>query len=70
MFGFLMADRDHLTPEQAQARMNSQHNEKFFVDNSDFIIRNNDGMSGLDEIVNEMSDKIKCYYSNKFKDLE
>ena len=63
-------ERDHLTPEQAQARMNSQHNEKFFVDNSDFIIRNNDGMSGLDEIVNEMSDKIKCYYSNKFKYLE
>ena len=63
-------ERDHITPEQAQARMSAQHNEKFFVDNSDFIIRNNDGMSGLDEIVNEMSDKIKCYYSNKFKDLE
>ena len=50
--------------------MSVQHNEKFFVDNSDFIIRNNDGMNGLEDIVNEMSDKIKFYYANKFKDLE
>lgn len=63
-------ERDNLTEEQALSRMNSQHNEKFFVDNSDFIIKNNNGMSGLDDIVNEMSAKIKAYYSNKFKDME
>ncbi len=63
-------ERDNLTAEQAAARMSSQHSEKFFVDNSDFIIRNNNDISGLDEIVNEMSDKIKGYYKNKFRDLE
>ena len=34
-------ERDGLTEEQALSRMKSQHNEKFFVDNSDFIIKNN-----------------------------
>ncbi len=63
-------ERDGLTEEQALSRMKSQHNEKFFVDNSDFIIKNNDGINGLDDIVNEMSAKIKSYYINKFKDLE
>lgn len=62
--------RDSLTEEQARSRMNSQHTEKFFVDNSDFIIKNNKDMEGLDDIVREMSDKIKKYYYNKFKDLE
>ena len=63
-------ERDGLTEEQALSRMKSQHNEKFFVANSDFIIKNNDGINGLDDIVNEMSAKIKSYYINKFKDLE
>lgn len=63
-------ERDHLTEEQAVARMSSQHNEKFFVDNSDFIIKNNNGINGLDDIVNELSAKIKSYYTNKFKDME
>ena len=63
-------ERDSLTEEQARSRMNSQHTEKFFVDNSDFIIKNNKDMEGLDDIVGEMSDKIKKYYYNKFKDLE
>ena len=63
-------ERDGLTEEQALSRMKSQHNEKFFVDNSDFIIKNNDGINGLDDIVNEMSAKIKSYYIIKFKDLE
>lgn len=62
--------RDSLTDEQAIARMNSQHTEKFFVDNSDFIIKNNNGMTGLDDVVDELSDKIKRYYNNKFKDTE
>ncbi|MCQ2465115.1 MAG: dephospho-CoA kinase [Oscillospiraceae bacterium] len=62
--------RDSISEEQAEARMSVQHNDKFFVDNSDFIIRNNDGMNCLDDIVDEMSDKIKRYYANKFKDQE
>lgn len=63
-------NRDKLTPEQAKARMSVQHNDKFFVDNSDFIIRNNEDTTVLDDVVNELSDKIKCYYKNKFNDQE
>lgn len=63
--------RDSLTEEQALYRIRSQHTEKFFVDNSDFIIKNNDEtMDKLDAIVKELADKIKKYYENKFKDQE
>lgn len=62
--------RDFISEDQAVLRMKSQHSEKFFVDNSDFIIKNNNEESRLDDIVNELSDKIKEYYSNKFNDLE
>jgi dephospho-CoA kinase len=62
--------RDSLDENQARSRMNAQHTEKFFVDNSDFIIKNNNNIENLDDIVKEMSDKIKGYYNNKFKDME
>lgn len=62
--------RDSLNEEQAMARIKSQHTEKFFVDNSDFIINNNDDKSILDDFVKELSDKIKKYYENKFNDVE
>ncbi len=62
--------RDAILEEQALLRMKSQHSEKFFVDNSDFIIKNNNEECKLDDIVNELSDKIKEYYSNKFNDVE
>ena len=63
-------NRDSLDENQARSRMNAQHTEKFFVDNSDFIIKNNNNIENLDDIVKEMSDKIKGYYNNKFKDME
>ncbi len=62
--------RDSLDETQARSRMNAQHTEKFFVDNSDFIIKNNTDIKKLDDIVKELSDKIKGYYNNKFKDVE
>ncbi len=62
--------RDSLTGEQAISRIDSQHSQKFFVDNSDFIIKNNDDMCKLDEIVKELSDKIKKYYDMKYNDAE
>lgn len=62
--------RDSISEDQAVKRMKSQHSEKFFVDNSDFIIKNNNEESLLDDIVEELSDKIKEYYKNKFIDLE
>ncbi|MDE6035190.1 MAG: dephospho-CoA kinase [Ruminococcus sp.] len=43
--------RDNLTPEQAQKRMNSQHNDGFFIENSDYIINNNDLPDKLGEKV-------------------
>jgi len=63
-------NRDSLTEEQAMSRIYSQHSQKFFVDNSDFIIKNNDDMCKLDEIVKELSDKIKKYYDMKYNDAE
>jgi len=39
--------RDGLSETQAENRMNSQHSEDFFRDNSDMIIENNGGLSSL-----------------------
>ncbi|MDO5558678.1 MAG: dephospho-CoA kinase [Oscillospiraceae bacterium] len=63
-------NRDLLTESEARSRINSQHSEKFFIDNSDFIIKNDNDIDSLNEIVRELSDKIKKYYNDKFKDTE
>ncbi len=60
-------NRDGLTPEQARKRMNSQLDEEFFEENSDFIIKNNSSIEALAEISKEVSDKIKIYFHNKNK---
>ena len=59
--------RDNLTAEQAQKRMNSQLPESFFIENSDFIIKNNKNLQNVYAISKEVSDKIKDYYYNKNK---
>ncbi|MBD5159561.1 MAG: dephospho-CoA kinase [Ruminococcus sp.] len=51
--------RDGLTPEQAQNRMNSQHNDEFFIENSDYIINNNGSPDELGKEVNEIAGKIQ-----------
>jgi len=45
--------------------MNSQLPESFFIENSDFIIKNNKSMKNVFDISKEVSDKIKEYYYNK-----
>ena len=55
--------RDGLTPQQAENRMNSQHDDKFFTEHSDYIIKNNGSIDSVSEMTEEISDKIKncCY---------
>lgn len=58
--------RDGLTSEQAVKRMNSQLSQQFFIENSDFIIKNNKNLDNVYAISQEVSDKIKEYYSLKY----
>lgn len=54
--------RDNITAEHAQNRMNSQLSTEFFIEHSDFIIENNDSVDILNGISKEVADKIKYYY--------
>lgn len=58
--------RDGLDREQAQARIDSQLPESFFVAHSDFIIKNNKDMANLDEVSEEVAEKVARYYQDKF----
>ncbi|MBP1561588.1 MAG: dephospho-CoA kinase [Oscillospiraceae bacterium] len=58
-----VAARDGLTPEQIKARFSSQHSEKFFINHSDFIIKNNKSEEALKEKAQEVAEKIKEYYN-------
>ena len=58
-------DRDGLTPEQAQRRMNSQLDEAFFETHSDYIIHNNGELETVNEISKEVSDKIRDIYLSR-----
>ena len=39
-----LKERDGITETQIKARINVQHTDNFFKDNSDYIILNNDGL--------------------------
>lgn len=54
--------RDNITAEHAQNRMDSQLSTEFFIEHSDFIIENNDSVDILKGISKEVADKIKYYY--------
>ena len=58
-------ERDGITLEQAKNRLESQHDDAFYADNSDFIIKNNKNLEMLREKAKEVSDKIKEYYNAK-----
>ena len=58
-----IAVRDGLTPEQIKERFSSQHTEKFFINHSDFIIKNNKTLDELKEKAKEVAEKIKEYYN-------
>ena len=58
-------ERDGITVEQAKHRLESQHDDVFYTNNSDFIIKNNKNVEMLREKAKEVSDKIKEYYNAK-----
>ena len=62
-----IVERDKISRESAQYRMDSQLKEEFFRQNSDFIIKNNSDINNLYEVTREVTDKIKDYYNNKYK---
>ncbi len=55
-------ERDGITAEQAQNRMNSQLDTEYFIKHSDYIIENNDSFDVVYGISKELADKIKYYY--------
>lgn len=57
-----IAERDGITQEQIRKRFASQHDEKFFVKHSDFIIKNDKSVEILREKAREVAEKIKEYY--------
>jgi dephospho-CoA kinase len=58
--------RDGLSEQEAIERMNSQLTENFFVEHSDYVIRNNTDLPQLYALTQEVADKIKVYYHNKY----
>ncbi len=58
--------RDGLTEKEAQRRMNAQLPESFFIKQSDHVIRNNDDLDKLCALSEEVADKIRAYYSQKY----
>lgn len=58
-----IAERDGLNSEQIKKRFSSQHTERFFINHSDFIIKNNKSVDELVEKAKEVAEKIKEYYN-------
>lgn len=59
-----IAKRDDLPVERIKERFSSQHSERFFINHSDFIIKNNKSVDVLLEKANEVADKVKEYCNN------
>lgn len=59
-----ISKRDDLPAERIKERFSSQHSERFFVNHSDFIIKNNKSVDVLLEKANEVADKVKEYCNN------
>ncbi len=57
-----IAKRDGISAEQIKNRFSSQHSENFFINHSDFIIKNNKSAELLREKAKEVAEKIKEYY--------
>lgn len=58
-----IAARDGITGDQIKERFSSQHTEEYFVNHSDFIIKNHGAVSELIEKAREVAEKIKEYYN-------
>jgi dephospho-CoA kinase len=61
-------ERDHLTAQQAQARIDSQLPESFFIGHSDFIIKNNKDRQNLNAVAQEVAEKVIDYYRKHFEE--
>lgn len=57
--------RDGLTDEQALNRMKSQHDEQFFIENSDFIINNNKDLDNIYAVAQEVAVQVKEYINKE-----
>ncbi len=55
-------ERDGITAEQAQNRMDSQLDTEYFIAHSDYIIENNGSFDVVYDMSKELADKIKYYY--------
>ena len=51
--------RDGLTPEEADARMNSQHDDEFYTSRADYVIRNDGDATTLRLQVVELLEKLR-----------
>lgn len=58
-------ERDGISRELAEKRLASQYDNKFYIDNSDYIIKNNKTVEELKLKAKEVSDKIKEFYDAK-----
>ncbi len=58
--------RDGLTKESACERMNAQLPEEFFIQHSDYVVRNDGNLDSLFAQSEEIVDKIKIYYHKMF----
>ena len=58
-------ERDGITSQQAENRMNSQLDAEFFISHSDYIIDNDDSIENVNAISREVSDKIKDIYYDR-----
>ncbi len=59
-----ISKRDELPAERIKERFSSQHSERFFINHSDFIIKNNKSVDVLLEKANEVAEKVKEYCNN------
>ena len=58
--------RDGLSKESACERMNAQLPEEFFIQHSDYVVRNDGNIDSLFAQSEEIVDKIKIYYHKMF----
>lgn len=59
-----ITERDNLSQEEAQQRMNAQLSEEFFKENSDFVLDGNCGLESLETLVSDILQNIVKGRSN------
>jgi dephospho-CoA kinase len=58
-------ERDGLNEESASRRLSAQHTERYFIEHSDFIIKNNKSLSEMTDKVREVAEKVKDYFHHQ-----